>query len=149
MQAFWKQWQREYLTGLGEKHSSHKNKNILGEPVARGKVVLIHDQTPWNQWKLGVIVQLHWGRIGWCALSLPFTLRAANALSALCHYPLPSGDGNLITRPFEKLCPLEVLAKEYILHDSKEKFKNPEEIRSTSEKRTQWAAAELSKLNEL
>ena len=34
MQAFWKQWQREYLTGLREQHSSQKNKNISGERVA-------------------------------------------------------------------------------------------------------------------
>lgn len=26
--SFWKQWQREYLTGLREQHSSQKNKNI-------------------------------------------------------------------------------------------------------------------------
>ena len=52
MQAFWKQWQREYLTGLREQHSSQKNINISGEPVTQGKVVLIHDETPRNQWKL-------------------------------------------------------------------------------------------------
>ena len=56
---------REYLTGLREQHSSQKNKNISGERVARGTVVLIHDETPRNQWKLGVIIQLQYirGRI--------------------------------------------------------------------------------------
>ena len=140
MQAFWKQWQREYLTGLREQHSSQKNKNISGERVARGKVVLIHDETPQNQWKLGVIIQLHQGKD---ELVRSVTLRTAK--------------GNLISRPIEKLYPLEVLSEEDNLQDSKENFKNPEEIRSTSEKRTQRASAqqaalkikELSRLNEL
>ncbi|XP_078370371.1 uncharacterized protein LOC144654153 [Oculina patagonica] len=139
MQSFWKQWQREYLTGLREQHSSQKNKNISGESVARGKVVLIHDETPRNQWKLGVIIQLHQGKD---ELVRCVTLRTAK--------------GNLLSRPIEKLYPLEVLTEED-LQDSKENIKNPEEIRSTSEKRTQRAAAqraavkinELSKLNEL
>ncbi|RMX46501.1 hypothetical protein pdam_00020512 [Pocillopora damicornis] len=140
MQAFWKQWQREYLTGLREQHSSQKNKNISGEPVTRGKVVLIHDETPRNQWKLGVIIQLHQGKDG---LVRSVTLRTAR--------------GNLISRPIEKLYPLEVLAEVDNLQGSEEKFKNHKEIRSIGQKRTQRAAAqraamkinELSKLNEL
>ena len=131
---------REYLTGLREQHSSQKNKNISGERVARGKVVLIHHETPRNQWKLGVIIQLHQGKDG---LVRSVTLRTAK--------------GNLISRPIEKLYHLEVLAEEDNLQSPKDKFKNPEEIRSTSEKRTQRASAqraavkikELSKLNEL
>ena len=140
MQSFWKQWQREYLTGLREQHSSQKNKSISGEPVARGKVVLIHDETPRNQWKLGVIIQLHQGKD-----------------ELVCSVTLRTAKGNLISRPIEKLYPLEVLAEEDLIQDSKEEIKNPEEIRSTSEKRAQRAAAqraalkinELSKLNEL
>ena len=108
--------------------------------MARSKVVLIHDETPRNQWKLGVIIHLHQGKDG---LVRSVTLRTTK--------------GNLISRPIEKLYPLEVLAEEDNLQDSKEKLKNPEEITSTSEKRTQRAAArraalktnELSKLNEL
>ena len=63
---------REYLTGIREQHSSQKNKNISGERVARGKVVLIHDETPRNHWKLGVIIQVQYirGRMDWYALSL-------------------------------------------------------------------------------
>ena len=142
MQAFWKQWQREYLTVLREQHSSQKNKNISGGPVARDKVVLIHDETPQNQWKFGVIIQSHQGKDG---LVRSVTLRTTK--------------GNLISRPIEKFYPLEVLAEEDNLQHSilKKKLNNPEEIRSTSEKRTQRAAArrpalkinELSKLNEL
>ena len=129
MQAFWKQWQREHFTGLREQHSSQKNKNISGERLARVKVVLIHDETPRNQWKLGVIIQLHQGKDG---LVRSVTLRTAK--------------GNLISRPIEKLYPLEVLAEEDNLQDSKDKFKNPEEIRPTSEKRTQRASALRSAL---
>ena len=111
MQAFWKQWQKEYLTGLREQHSSQANKTISGQLVARGRVVPI--------------------------------LRTIKV--------------NLTSRPIEKLYPLEVLAEEDNLQDSKGKFKNPEEIRSKTEKRTQRAAdlgaaliiTELSKLNEL
>ena len=108
--------------------------------MARSKVVLIHDETPRTQWKLGVIIQLHQGKDG---LVRSVTLRTIK--------------GNLISRPIEKLYPLEVLAEEDNLQDPAEKFKNPEEIRSTSEKQTQRAAAqratlkitELSKLDEL
>ena len=90
---------REYLTGLREHHSSQKNKNISGERVARGKVVLIHHETPRNQWKLGVIIQLHQEMDG---LVRSVTLRTAK--------------GNLISRPVEKLYHLEVLAEEDNLH---------------------------------
>ena len=71
--------------------------------MARGKVVLIHDETPRNQWKLGVIIQLHQGKYGLLVRSV--TLRTAK--------------GNLISRPIEKLYPLEVLAEEGILQDSR------------------------------
>ena len=120
MQAFWTQWQMEYLTGLREQHSPHKNKNLSGERVAQGKVVLIHDGTPRNQWKLGVIIQLHEGKDG---LVRSVTLRTAK--------------GNLFSRPIERLYPLEVLSEEDNLQDSKEKFKSPEEISSPSEKQPQ------------
>ena len=121
MQAFWKLWQREYLTGVREPHALRKNKSISGERVAQGKVVLIHDETPQNQWKLGVIIQLHQGKDG---LVRSVTLRTAT--------------GNLISRPVAKLYPLEVLAEEDNLQNSK----SPEEIRSTSKKRTQRASAQ-------
>ena len=60
MQAFWKQWQREYFLN----RSQGTTFIASGEPVTRGKVVLIHDETPRNQWKLGVIIQLHQGKDG-------------------------------------------------------------------------------------
>ena len=110
-----------------------EEQNISGEPVAHGKVVLIHEETPRNQWKLGVIIQLHQGKDG-----------------LVCSVTLRTAKGNLILRPIEKLYLIEVLAEED-LQDSKEKIKNPEEIRSTSEKRAQRAAAQRAalKINEL
>ena len=74
--------------------------------MARGKVALMHDGTPRNQWKLGVVIQLHQGKNG---LVRSVTLRTAK--------------GNLISRPIEKLYPLEVLAEEDNLQDSKETLK--------------------------
>ena len=68
--------------------------------MARVKVVLIHDETPRTQWKLEVIIQLHRGKDG---LVRSVTLRKK---------------GNLISRPIEKLYPLEVLAQEDNLQDS-------------------------------
>ena len=62
-------------------------------------------------WKLGVIIQVHQGKDG---LVRSVTLRTAK--------------GNLISRPMEKLYPLEVLAEKDNLQDPKDKFKNPEEI---------------------
>ena len=70
---------------------------------------------------------------------------------------LRTAKGNLFSRPIEKIYPLEVLSEEDNLQDSKEKFKSPEEISSTSEKQPQRTAArraalkinELSKLNAL
>jgi len=75
-------------------------------------------------------------------------------VGALCH-PKNSKRKSYI-ETYEKLYPLEVLAEED-LQDSEEKIKNPEEIRSTSEKRAQRAAAQraalkingLSKISEL
>ena len=91
LQSFWKQWQQEYLTGLREQHSSRWKLPLSGETVVEGKVVLIHDNLPRNQWKLGVIVELHHGRDGFVRA---ITLKTAN--------------GNFLSRPIEKLYPIEV-----------------------------------------
>ena len=71
---------------LREQHPSQANKKNIGEPVARVKVVLIHDETPRTQWKLGVIIQLHRGKDG---LVRSVTLRTIK--------------GNLISRPIETM----------------------------------------------
>jgi len=72
-----------------------------------GAETQVHDETPRNQWKLGVIIQLNQGKDG---LVRSVTLRTAK--------------GNLISRPIEKLYPLQVLADEGHLQDSKEPWRN-------------------------
>ncbi|XP_068211733.1 uncharacterized protein [Palaemon carinicauda] len=54
----WKRWEREYLTSLRETHRvgiRHESWPKMGD------VVLIHDEGPRSQWKLGQIVKLHVG----------------------------------------------------------------------------------------
>ena len=62
---------------------------------------------------------------------------------------LRTAKGNLISRPTEKLYPLEVLVEEDNLQDSKETLKSPGEIRSKSEKRPQQAALKVNELSKL
>ena len=90
IQAFWARWQTEYLTSLRE-HLSYQKKTSNKKAVAVGDVVLIHDNVPRNQWKMGVVANLHKGKDG---LVRSVSLR------------VPSG--NELSRPIEKLYPLEV-----------------------------------------
>ena len=88
--AFWTRWKTEYLTSLREHHTCRKR--ILNKKaVAIGDVVLIHDNTPRNQWKIGVVTSLHTGKDG---LARSVSLR------------VPSGKE--LSRPIEKLYPLEM-----------------------------------------
>ena len=78
--AFWTRWKTEYLTSLREHHTCRKR--ILNKKaVAIGDVVLIHDNTPRNQWKIGVVTSLHTGK---------------------------DGLARSVSRPIEKLYPLEM-----------------------------------------
>ncbi|XP_068739228.1 uncharacterized protein [Montipora capricornis] len=63
IQAFWTRWQKEYLTSLRE-YNSYQKKTSNKTTVATGDVVLIHDNVPRNQWKIGVITDLHKGKDG-------------------------------------------------------------------------------------
>ena len=88
--AFWTRWKTEYLTSLREHHTCRKR--ILNKKaVAIGDVVLIHDNTPRNQWKIDVVTSLHTGKDG---LARSVSLR------------VPSGKE--LSRPIEKLYPLEM-----------------------------------------
>ncbi|XP_066028224.1 uncharacterized protein [Pocillopora verrucosa] len=63
IKAFWTRWKTEYLTSLREHHTCRKR--ILNKKaVAIGDVVLIHDNTPRNQWKIDVVTSLHTGKDG-------------------------------------------------------------------------------------
>lgn len=109
LQAFWQQWQKEYLTSLREQHSSQRNKHFSGETVAVGKIVLTHDETPRNQWKLGIITQLHQGKDSYAR---SVTLRTVK--------------GNHISRPIEKLYPIEASREDVELKEQQEKHDHHE-----------------------
>ena len=85
--TFWTRWKTEYLTSQREHHTCRKR--ILNKKaVAIGDVVLIHDNTPRNQWKIGVVTSVHTGKDG---LVRSVSLR------------VPSGKE--LSRPIEKLYP--------------------------------------------
>ena len=63
IQAFWTRWQKEYLASLRE-YNSYQKKASNKTAVAIGDVVLIHDDVPRNQWKIGVATDLHKGKDG-------------------------------------------------------------------------------------
>ncbi|KAL9952568.1 hypothetical protein ACROYT_G039837 [Oculina patagonica] len=88
--AIWTRWKTEYLTSLREHHTCRK-RIVNKKTVAIGDVVLIHDSTPRNQWKIGVVTSLHTGKDG---LARSVSLR------------VPSGKE--LSRPVEKLYPLEM-----------------------------------------
>ena len=126
LQSFWKQWQREYLTGLREQHSSRGKPPLSGETVLEGKVVLIHDNRPRNQWKLGVIVELHHGRDGFVRA---VTLKTAN--------------GNFLSRPIEKLYPIEV-STDYLEHKEPTIKMDAEQDKKNEKTRPTRAAARMA-----
>ena len=90
IQAFWTRWQKEYLTSLRE-YNSYQKKASNKTAVAIADVVLIHDNVPRNQWKIGVVTDLHKGKDG---LVTSVSLRISS--------------GSELLRLIEKLCPLEV-----------------------------------------
>ena len=76
--TFWTRWKTEYLTSLQEHHTCRKR-------------IHVRDNTPRNQWKIGVVTSLHTGKDG---LIRSVSLR------------VPSGKE--LSRPIEKLYPLEM-----------------------------------------
>jgi hypothetical protein len=57
-QKLWKQWSRDYLHQLRQRHKWLTESNI----IQRGTVVLVKDDhTPPLQWKLEVIEDVHYG----------------------------------------------------------------------------------------
>ena len=88
---FLTRWQKEYLTSLREFHRSTGNNTQM---IGVGDVVLIHDDAPWIQWRLGVVEYLNKGNDGFA--------RSANVRTS-------TGQTN---RPITKLYPLEVTAAE-------------------------------------
>ena len=90
IQAFWTRWQKEYLTSLRE-YNSYQKKTSIKTAVVIGDVVLIHDNIPRNQWKIGFVTDLHEGKDG---LVGAVSLRVSS--------------GGELLRPIEKLYPSEM-----------------------------------------
>ena len=57
MQMFWRQWKNEYLTSLREHHWTRRAS--YNQKIKVGDVVLIHDDTSRNQWRLASIIKIH------------------------------------------------------------------------------------------
>ena len=102
IQAFWTRWQKEYLTSLHE-YNSYQKKTSNKTAVAIGDVVLIHDNVPRNQWKIGVVTDLHKGKDG-------FVRSVSLRLSS----------GTELLRPIEKLYPLELSSEHNVQGTEKE-----------------------------
>ena len=102
IQAFWTRWQKEYLTSLRE-YNSYQKKTSNKTAVAIGDVVLIHDNVPCNQWKIGVVTDLHKGKDGFVR---SVSLRVSS--------------GTELLRPIEKLYPLELSSEHNVQGTEKE-----------------------------
>ena len=57
MQMFWRQWRNEYLTSLREHHWTRRAS--YNQKIKVGDVVLMHDDTSRNQWRLVSIIKIH------------------------------------------------------------------------------------------
>ena len=89
---FWNRWRKEYLTDLRE---YHKENNSKVDSVAEGDLVLIYeDKVKRGLWKMGIIENLIVGKDG---KTRGTTVRKAG-----------KSKPELITRPLQKLVPLEI-----------------------------------------
>ena len=92
---FWSRWRKEYITDLREYHKENSSKVNV---VAVGDLVLIHDDNvKRGLWKMGVIETLIVGQDG--------KIRGAAVRKA------GKGKSEVITRPLQKLVPLEISEK--------------------------------------
>ena len=100
LQHFWNRWRREYLVDLRE---FHKLKQQKPADVAKDDVVLIHeDNVKRGERKMGVIEELIAGKDG--------QVRGAKFRK------LGRGKFEILTRPLQKLYPLEITIRD---HDKK------------------------------
>lgn len=59
-QEFWRRWSKEYIHTLQQRHKWMKSNNV---PLKEGMLVLmVEENTPPTQWKLGRVVELHKGK---------------------------------------------------------------------------------------
>lgn len=87
IQHFWKRWKNDYLTSLREFHKASGNNK---QQIQVGDIVLVHDETPRQTWKMAVVKELIRGNDG--------LVRAARIKTKNID----------TTRPIVKLYPLEI-----------------------------------------
>ena len=113
---FWNRWRREYLTNLREQH---KLKNFAPNKVAEGDVIQVHDEnTKRGQWKIGIVEKLIFGKDG--------QVRGASVRLV--------GKGKLqtLTRPLQKLYPLEITGSDAKKEENVENLAKKDEVRIES-----------------
>lgn len=96
IQHFWNRWRREYLVDLREFHKMkhHKPVNVVKDDV----VLIYEDNVKRGEWKMGVIEQLIAGKDG--------QVRGAKVRK------LGRGKFEILTRPLQKLYPLEITSRD-------------------------------------
>ena len=94
MRMFWKRWRNEYLTGLREQDRKRNTNHQTAD--SKGDVVLIHDDLPRSNWRMGIVTNLHQGRDG--------QVRSVN---------VKIHPGKELTRPIEKLYSLEIKTNDH------------------------------------
>ena len=93
---FWKRWRSEYLNELRESHRYSAKKTLCCPSVAKGDVVIVHDDAlPRGLWKLGRVQEVLTGRDG-----LP--------RAALVRVASRDRQHILLRRPLQLLYPLEI-----------------------------------------
>eukprot|EP00794_Sanderia_malayensis_P017243 gene17243-biopygen14837 len=94
---FWNRWRKEYLTDLRE---FHKMTTINIKPIAKGDLVLLHeDNVKRSLWKTGLVEDLIIGKDGKCRGAVVRKVSSRGKLETL-------------TRPLQKLVPLEISSHE-------------------------------------
>ena len=110
IEHFWSRWYREYLIDLRESHKMSQPKDKPS--IAVGDVVLVEeDGVKRNNWKLGRIVELVVGRDG--------VVRGAQLKTTT-----EKGSTGMISRPLQKLYPLEVRDDPMLSHDDDDSAEN-------------------------
>ena len=125
MQMFWRQWRNEYLTSLREHHWTRRAS--YNQKIKVGDVVLIHDDTSRNQWRLGSIIKIHRAKDD---LIRAVSLRVSN--------------GRELSRPIEKLYPLEIHSDEKEELTKQTSLNKEHEICLDKQTRPKRAAAQVA-----
>ena len=125
MQMFWRQWRNECLTSLRENHWTRRAS--CNQKIKVADVVLIHDDTSRNQWRLGSIIKIHRAKDD---LIRAVSLRVSN--------------GRELSRPIEKLYLLEIHSDEKEELTEQTSLNKEHEICLDKQTRPKRAAAQVA-----